>query len=141
MASTVERLAAQMEPIMFETGANTMPITTLAEVKSYLGLTDSTYDSFIEANIPRVENTMLIIRNIPWDTDELGNTVYPPGSDAIAAEMIGYKIKTKKSSGDEVSSESIDSYSVSFNSSQSKIEGYPVSIVGDIERFADGSGE
>lgn len=45
-----------------------MAITTLANVKLVLGITDSSQDSLITLLIPRVEEDFLVIRNKPFDT-------------------------------------------------------------------------
>lgn len=45
-----------------------MAITTLAKVKTILGITGTAQDVLIEALIPLVESDFLNIRNAPWDT-------------------------------------------------------------------------
>lgn len=138
MASTIERLALQLEPLLFNTGSQNMSITTLSEVLNFLKITSTDWDDQIEALIPLVESDYLNIRNIPFDLDESG-IVYPPGSATTAALMIQFHINNLKSSGrGVVTSESIDSYSISFKDSGSTIHGYPKYVVASIKRFTDG---
>ena len=117
-----------------------MAITTLTFVKDYLDITDTSKDIKITALIPLVEQNYLDIRNIPFDTDENDDIVYPPGADVVASEMIGYKLSTIKDSGRNVTSESIDSYSISYgDASGSAGYGYPKSITSSITRYINGA--
>jgi len=108
-------------------------------VKAYLQISDSAEDVIIDSMISLAEQEYLDIRNVPWDRDASGNTVYPKGSDVTIAEMIGYKLALRNNSGRGVASESIDGYSISYNdgSGNSKF-GYPNTIVSAIKRFIDG---
>lgn len=134
-------------------------ITTIEEVKDYLvykGLlsdSDEKADIMIERLIKSCTQDFLDIRNAPWDTvgtlsaygtvnlssfaDVPDDTpVYPDNAADVLTEMIAYKLKSNIGS-DRVSSESINSYSVSYGSS-STINGYPTSIVGRIKRYTRG---
>lgn len=108
-----------------------------------MGITSETYDVKIDALIPKVEADYLLIRNVPFDTDEADNIVYPSGSDVTAVEMISFKIgqsgKKIGEAGRVLTAESIDSYRASFANAMDKaVIGYPLSIVGNIERFIYG---
>lgn len=46
-----------------------MPITTSANVKTFLGISGSAQDALIALLIPLVEADFLSIRNKPWDTE------------------------------------------------------------------------
>lgn len=113
-----------------------LPIVTRSFVKSYLGITDNSTDVIIDALIKATTAEYLDIRNAPWDEDENGNYIYPDGSDCTISEMVGYRLSTRKNSGKNVTSESIDSYSVSFDSRT--FGGYPSTITGMIKKFARG---
>ena len=149
MATTSERLwTNQLEPLMYETGEITMAITTLSAVKTYLGIGDTTYDDKINLLIPLVEADYLKIRNIPWDTDSEGVTVYPTGSDVTSAEMIGYKLATTgqnwtKDYGKTVVSESLDAHSISYGTGTgpggNMKYGYPKDVISSIQTFIDGT--
>jgi hypothetical protein len=123
-----------------------MAITTLDEVKAFLGINDTSYDVQIEALIPLVEESYLMIRNAPFEKDVNGDNVYPIGSNITSSEMIGYKLSTtanqsftSTSYGKVVSSESLDSHSISYESGSGKfLGGYPKSIVSAIKVYING---
>lgn len=118
-----------------------MAITNLTDVVDFLGITTTDYDDQITKLIPLVEADYLRIRCIDFDTDENG-IVYPDGADVTAAMMIGFRLNSLrgglKHMGKEISSESIDNYSVSYRD-EVTIGGYPLSIVSSIERFISGA--
>lgn len=111
-------------------------ITTVDKVKTIMGLTDTSKDGLIEMYIPVVEQDYLNIRNAPFDVDSYGDIVYPIGSDVIASEMVKTRLRMQsKADTRDISSESIDSYSVSYESSSSF---YPKSIISSIKRYIRG---
>jgi hypothetical protein len=114
-------------------------ITTLADVKIILDITDTSKDAIITKYIPLIEQQYLDIRNCPWDIDPLTDDIeYPIGSDITAAEMIGYKLATSnKGKYKEVASESLDAHSISYVANSSG--GYPKSITSAIKRFINGA--
>lgn len=131
------------------------PITTIEEVKEYLGITDEKSDIKIGRLIPKCTRDYLDIRNAPWDTVgtltylgtavELESTfsilpddtiVYPDGAKETIAEMISYKLNNQPGEAN-IASESINSYSKSYGSGKT-YKGYPVSIVGSIKKFGRG---
>ena len=116
-----------------------MAITTLQDVKDYLCITDTSQDAKIEALIPYVEQVYLDIRNAPWDVDNMGDIVYPIGSNITAAEMIGFKLQQSKDSDFRiVSGESLGSYSVSYSDTGSTWKGFPASITSSIKKYIRG---
>jgi len=115
-------------------------IVTRDFVKSYLGITDDTYDFKIDGLIPLVEADYLRIRNIPWDLDVQGNIIYPSGSNITCAQMIGYKLTQgnfSKDYGKPVSSISLDNYSVSYDLEKLSF-GYPKDITSSIITYIYG---
>ena len=108
-------------------------IVTLENCKKYLGITDTSKDDVIRMLIPAVENDYLLIRgkafNLTDDSDE--GTDYPENSEVIASEMIAFKLNSRLTSG--IKSEHIGSYS--YSKDEKLLNGYPLSIVGLIERF------
>jgi len=110
-----------------------MAITTLSEVKTLLSITDTDRDALIEALIPEVEADYLIIRNWPFDTDDLDATVYPDGSALVAAQMIGFHLHSAMKTGGAFSSESIGSYS--YSRADDGGLGYPKAIIARIKRY------
>jgi len=110
-----------------------MAITNLADVKSYLNITDTTKDTKIEMLIPLVESSYVTIRNAPFDIVD-GTIIYPTGSNVTAIEMIGFKL-AQDIANTKVTSETIGTYSVSFKD-ESTFQGFPSSIVGSIKKYA-----
>lgn len=106
-----------------------MAITTLANVKAVLGITDSSKDTQISAMIPLVESTYLSIRNKAFDTVN-SVIVYPSGAENTAIKMISYDLKNNNNIG--LSSESLGDYSVSYLENS---QGYPAAIQSEIVRF------
>lgn len=122
-----------------------MPIITRDEVKIYLAIDplDLTYDARIDMLIPAVEQTYLNIQNRPFKLDDLGDTLYPLGSDVVAAEMVGYKLaKTLKAFGKEygtgIASMSLDAYSVSYIQGDAAVA-YPKSMTNSIKSYINGA--
>jgi len=122
-----------------------MAIVTSTEVKSYLNIAtgDSSKDKQIDYLIPVVEADYLTIMNIPWPIDrygtygDTGDSYYPIGSEAVASQMIGFKLAAFDDNGRIVSSERNLSYNVSYVSGKT-ISGYPKSIVGSIHKYING---
>lgn len=107
-----------------------MAITTLANVKTVLGLTGSSKDAQITALIPLVESQYLSIRNKAFDLSGV-TTVYPVGSEMTAIKMIGFLLQNVNAYGKQ--SESLGDYSVSY--SEMGTNGYPVSITNEIKKY------
>ena len=111
-----------------------MAITTLSNVKTILGITSTTTDTYINTLIPMVEGDYLFIRNKEFELDDDDAIVYPSNSEMTAIRMIAYLMATKDNGnlGSTVASESISRYSVSYNSTTL---GYPEGIVSMINRY------
>lgn len=107
-----------------------MAITTLATVKTVLGITDSSKDARITALIPLVESDYLNIRNLAFDVVG-GSIVYPAGSEMTAIKMISWQLYNANSFGK--SSESLGDYSVSYE--QNRISEYPLTITNQIKKY------
>lgn len=88
-------------------------------------------DARIERFLSRVERDFLAIRGIPFETNDDG-TVYPDYANDIAAEMVCYAAGLGAYEGRGMDSENVADRSRSY---ERKINGYPRSIVGSIERF------
>jgi hypothetical protein len=117
-----------------------MAIVTRKFTKEYLGITATTYDSKIDLLIPHIEAAFERIRGIDFDEDSNDVIEYPENAEMIAAEMIGYKLQMSPlTSGafDNKQSETIGSYSYTKGSAitQKMLMGFPISIVGQIERY------
>lgn len=112
-----------------------MAITTLSNVKTLLGISDTSKDSIINLLIPMIEGQYLKIRNNAFDTDTNGDIVYPDGAELTAVQMIGYQMSNNKSLG--VVNEDLADHSIQYEkpNSATNIEGYPMSIVGNIARY------
>ncbi len=106
-----------------------MAITTLANVKAVLGITDSSKDSQISAMIPLVEARYLALRNKAFDVVN-SVTVYPTGAELTAIKMISYDLKNNNNYG--ITSESLGDYSVSY---EEVLSGYPKSIISEIKKY------
>lgn len=87
-----------------------MAITTLNIVKAALNITDTSKDNRIEALIPIVESEILGWRNKAFDVDELGNIIYPSGSELIAIKLIGLELSSKQG----VAAEKLATYAVTY---------------------------
>ena len=112
-----------------------MAIVTLDFVKEYMSITDTTSDAILTEMIALVEQVYLDIRNVPFDTDDLGEIVYPGGAALTATEMVAFKYHTRGDNGN-VTSESMDNYSVTYK--DSRLHGFPTSITANIVRYIDG---
>lgn len=117
------------EPILvsvYDVPEEDVQITTLPFVKKYLGIDTDNYDFKILQLIPMVERDYETIQNMPL-------TIYPQGSEVIAAEMIGYKLfgRDPKDGYKDIDSEKVGSYSVSYKNSI----GYPKSITSSIKKY------
>ena len=114
-------------------------ITTRDFVKTWLSISVTTYDTVIDALIRTCEQDYLNIRNVPWDTDDEDNIVYPIGSDTVIANMVGYKLENRNNSEyKDITSEKIGDYAVGFSVSNT-LSGYPKSITGSIKTYIDGT--
>ena len=112
-----------------------MAITTLANVKTYLGLTTTAKDAIITFLIPQVESDFLRIRNKPFETDATtGAIVYPNGSELTAIQMIAYHIFDSSQAGvaGAVKAESLSRHSITY---AELVNGYPGDLVKKIQRF------
>lgn len=115
-----------------------MAIVTRNFTKQVLGITSSTYDTQIDLFIPHVEADFLRIRGVAFDLDSNDDIDYPDNAELISAQMIGYLLKTTGFNSGTYSdkmSESIGSYSYSRGGKVESLMGYPLSIVGRIERY------
>jgi len=101
-------------------------IITIAEVKTLLQITDSSKDAIITALIPIVEDDLLEYLNNNFDED------YPPGLKGYLAKMIGYKLDK---TSDNIASETISRYSVSYKSGTDFIAGYPSTIMTGLSKW------
>ncbi|GEM_PF-2055327 len=112
-----------------------MAITTLANVKTYLGLTTTAKDALITMLIPIVESNYLGIRNKAFDTDATtGAIVYPNGSELTAIQMVAYLLFDSSKSGvaGAVKAESLSRYSITYAELK---EGYPGDLISKIQRY------
>lgn len=107
-----------------------MAITTLATVKTVLGITGTSKDAQITALIPLVESDYLNIRNKAFDVVN-GVIVYPAGSEMTAIKMIDWQMNNAKSYGKK--SESLGDYSVSYE--DAKISEYPLALTNVIRKY------
>jgi hypothetical protein len=88
-------------------------------------------DILINLTIPVVEEDYLRIRGKAFDIEE-DEIVYPAGATLVAGQMVCYQLKLGTYQGFGVESESLGGRS---NNYDKKVEGYPISIVGSIQRF------
>ena len=88
-------------------------------------------DARIILLIGRAEQDYLNIRGRAFDVVD-DSTAYPDGSDLVAAEMVCYLMGVYEGRGRE--SESAAGRSMSY---ERKIGGYPISIVGQIDRYVE----
>lgn len=88
-------------------------------------------DLKLRALIEMVESDFLFIRAKAFDKDENSQIIYPENSEAVALDMLNYKLQDMKRIG--LNSESIGDYSYSKTSSPYS---YPTSIIKRITRFA-----
>lgn len=95
-----------------------MAITTLENVKTYLGISNTSQDSKIELLIPMIEQEILNYRNKDFETDDLDEIIYPSGSELVAIKLIALELNNSKSSG--VKSMKLDDYSVTNLDSEEK---------------------
>ena len=107
-----------------------MAITTLANVKTVLGITGTSKDAQITALIPLVESDYLNIRNKAFDVVN-SVIVYPAGSEMTAIKMIDWQMNNAKSYGKK--SESLGDYSVTYQ--ENKVSEYPVSLTNSIKKY------
>ncbi len=108
-----------------------MPIIDKATVKQILRIEGTDLDTEIDAKIPLVEDDYLRIRNKPWDQDENGDTVYPPGAGLTSALMVGYWLDMEQGKT-EVVSESLSRHNVTYKELE---DGYPKGITKRIKRY------
>ena len=105
-------------------------IVTRETVKTILQITDTSQDALIDVLIPLVEEDYLNIRNLPFDTDEFGDIIYPKGAGLHAALMVGYHLQAARNAGG-MQSESLGDYSYTRGMGND----YPVQVIGGIRRF------
>ena len=100
-----------------------MAITTLAEVKTILRISDTSKDDYINAVIPMIEGYIKdYCNNVFLDENETEN--YPEGLKLIAIKMIEYNLNQ---SG--VQSEKLGDYSVTYTTD------YPDFIMRGLRRY------
>ena len=97
---------------------------------TYTWALDNREDARIALAIQRVETDYLRIRGKAFDTDDDDATVYPVGASLVAAEMALYNLGIIEGRGEQ--SGSVADKSATY---ESKLAGYPVSIVGQIARY------
>ena len=90
---------------------------------------ESTDDVEIGRYMKRAEQDYRKIRGKEFDIED-DVTIYPDGADLVAAEMILYLMGITEGRGKD--SDSLGDRSQSY---EKKIAGYPVSIVGQIDRY------
>jgi len=101
-------------------------IITIAEVKTLLQITGTSKDTLITALIPIVESDLLEYLNNDFDEE------YPPGLKGYLAKMIGYRLDK---TSDNVASETVSRYSVSYKSGADFIAGYPSTIMTGLSKW------
>ncbi len=114
-----------------------MAITTLARVKTYLGLTNTTKDALITMLIPLVEADYLRIRNKAFDLDDDDDIVYPTGSELTAIKMVAYHLMDAEENdgvSSAIKSESLSRHSITYNELK---DSYPPGIIGSIRTFEE----
>jgi hypothetical protein len=98
---------------------------------SYTWTADTELDAEITMNIARAESDYLRIRGIAFELDD-DAIVYPTSASYVAAEMVCYLSGIGRIGGRGKSIESLGGRSSNY---EQKILGYPISIVGTIERY------
>jgi hypothetical protein len=112
-----------------------------AFIKEYHGITDTSQDMKIDANIPGFVDAYLAIRNAPWETDSEGNTIYPANIKTVIAEMYGERFDVLSGAPKlPVAAERIGSYNVSYGGAvNSSSAGLSPRITGMIKKYIKGS--
>jgi hypothetical protein len=105
---------------------------TAGPPKLYNWTADTTNDAIISLMIKRAEDDYLSIRGIDFITDEDGDIVYPEAADIVGGEMVCYLLKLGDYYGRGKASESQGNRQAGYDS---KLHGYPRSIVGTIDRY------
>lgn len=98
-----------------------MAIITLAEVKSFLGISTTDHDSKIESLIPEVESWLELYLNEDFSEGE-----YPSGIKYPFSQLINYDLFSRPK-GQGASSESIGGYSITYDFRTA--DGYPNNIL------------
>ena len=95
-------------------------------------------DAKINITLARAEKDYLSIRGIPFEVSPTDGTtiIYPTNSDYTAAEMVCYLCNYAQYQGRGQKSEGLGDRSETHDD---KIQGYPLSIVGTIERYQSAS--
>jgi hypothetical protein len=111
----------------------TYELTAIATTPSvsYTWTADTELDAEITMNISRAESDYLRIRGIPFELDD-DEIVYPTSANYVAAEMVCYLSGIGRLGGRGKQIESLGGRSSNY---EQKILGYPISIVGTIERY------
>lgn len=105
-----------------------MAIITLAEVKSFLGITSTDHDTTITALIPEVESWLELYLN-----EDFSEGVYPSGIKYPFSQLINFEV-FYRNKGNGVTSETIGDYSVSYE----KTGSYPVNVLSLFDVFRYG---
>ena len=108
-----------------------MAITTIDEVKTFLGITGNSQDARINLIIPTVEADYLAIRNKNFEEDSNGE-IYPDGANITACQMVGFMLTYESKTGNRFQSESIGKWS---RSNSDMFMGYPIAITEKIKRY------
>ncbi len=111
----------------------TYELTSITTGPTVYNWTEQTaIDTKINAKLTRVEQDYLAIRGLPFDKDALDATVYPTGASDTAAEMVCYLLELGRYQGRGNTAETEDKIQKTYDM---KWNGYPLGIVGCIERF------
>lgn len=105
-------------------------LLTEIDGSTYTWTQDQTEDKRIDLFIRRAEQDYLKIRGRAFDLDEDDDIIYPDGADLVAAEMVCYLLGVYEGRGTD--SEGAAGMSKSY---EKKIAGYPVSVVGQIDKY------
>ncbi len=98
-----------------------MAIITLAEVKSFLGISSTDHDATITALIPEVESWLELYLNEDFSEGE-----YPSGIKYPFSQLINYDLFSRPK-GQGASSETIGGYSITYDFRT--VDGYPNNIL------------
>lgn len=115
-----------------DTYGNSYRLHKIAESGDYIWERENTEDKRIDIFINRAERDYLSIRGRAFETDDDGKTIYPDGADIVGAEMVCYLLGAYEGRG-----KNSDGIGGRSNSYEKKIAGYPVSIVGQIDKYVE----
>jgi hypothetical protein len=108
-----------------------MALTTLSEVKTLLGITDTASDTRITAYLPIIEDEIIEFCNNDFLDDD-GNEAWPTPLKLYASRMVAYHLSSIKDAG--LTGESIGNYSYSRAVSSANA-GYPEEILKGLSKW------